>query len=167
MNILIADDEEGFRGLLHSVLSVDPTIQLSTAASAMEAWWFLSDVEQRFDLGIFDIKMPHINGFALLKRVRSSARYRHLPVIMCSGANDRETILQSGQLAANYYLVKPFKIESLLAKVHELGNRRRAAVATSRRPASSEVSASQPTTEPSQPRSATPLERQSRLRQTG
>jgi DNA-binding response OmpR family regulator len=131
MNILIADDEEGFRGLLHDVLGSDPTIQLSTASSAMEAWWFLSDSEQRFDLGIFDIKMPQISGFALLKRVRNCAKYRHLPVIMCSGASDRETILRSGQLAANYYLVKPFKIESLLAKVHELGHRRRAALAAS------------------------------------
>jgi len=147
MNILIADDEEGFRGMLCSVLGSDPTIQLSLASSAMEAWWFLSDSEQRFDLGIFDIKMPQINGFALLKRVRHCAKYRHLPVIMCSGASDRETILQSGQLAANYYLVKPFKIESLLAKVHELGQRRRAAVATSRSPAGSSAPQIQATTQ--------------------
>lgn len=134
MNILIADDEEGFRGMLRDVLGSDPTVQLTSAASAQEAWWFLSDTEQRFDLGIFDIKMPVVNGFSLLKRVRNCVRYRNLPVIMCSGANDRETILQSTELSASYYLVKPFKIETLIAKVHELGQRRRVAVATSRPP---------------------------------
>lgn len=135
MNILIADDEEAFRGLLRDCLGTDPTIQITSASSAMEAWWHLSDPEQRFDLGIFDIRMPNITGFALLKRVRTCPKYRNLPVIMCSGANDRETIVQSGQLSANYYLVKPFKIPTLLAKVHELGHRRRAATATVRTPA--------------------------------
>ena len=132
MNILIADDEEGYRGLLREALSSDPTIQLSIASTAMEAWWLLGDLEQRFDLGIFDIKMPLVNGFSLLKRVRVCPRYRNLPVIMCSGSTDRETIVQSGQLAANYYLAKPFKIDALIAKVHELGHRRRAPVAVSR-----------------------------------
>lgn len=139
MNILIADDEEGFRSLLRAALGTDPTIQLITTSSAMEAWWHLSDPEQRFDVGIFDIKMPEINGFSLLKRVRSCPRYRHLPVIVCSGNNDRETILQSGQLAANYYLVKPFKLENLLSKIQELGQRRRPA-ATSRVPSSASAS---------------------------
>ena len=134
MNILIADDEEGFRGLLTDVLGTDPTIQLSMASTAMEAWWMLGDVEQRFDLGIFDIKMPVVNGFSLLKRIRVCPRYRNLPVIICSGASDRDSIVQSGQLAANCYLVKPFKVETLLTKVHELGHRRRAPVAVSRTP---------------------------------
>ncbi|MGC4073094.1 MAG: response regulator [Nibricoccus sp.] len=134
MNILIADDEEGFRGLLRDVFSSDPTIQVSIASTAMEAWWLLGDLEQRFDLGIFDIKMPLVNGFSLLKRVRVCPRYRNLPVIMCSGANDRETIKQSGQLAANCYLMKPFKVETLLAKVQELGHRRRAPSAVTRAP---------------------------------
>jgi DNA-binding response OmpR family regulator len=137
MNILIADDEEGFRELLSDVLGRDPTIQLSIASSAMEAWWMLGDLEHRFDLGIFDIKMPVVNGFSLLKRIRICPRYRNLPVIMCSGVSDRETIVQSGQLAANCYLVKPFKIETLLTKVQELGSRLRAPVAVSRPPSGS------------------------------
>lgn len=140
MNILIADDEEGFRGLLRDVFSSDPTIQLSIASTAMEAWWLLGDLEQRFDLGIFDIKMPVVNGFSLLKRVRICPRYRNLPVIICSGANDRETIVQSGQLNANCYLMKPFKIETLIAKVQELGHRRRAPSAASRAPHGSSAS---------------------------
>ena len=134
MNILIADDEEGFRGLLRDMLGSDPTIRLSIASTAMEAWWLLGDLDQRFDLGIFDIKMPLVNGLSLLKRVRVCPRYRNLPVILCSGANDRETILQSGQLSANCYLVKPFKTETLVAKVQELGHRRRAPVAVTRVP---------------------------------
>jgi DNA-binding response OmpR family regulator len=140
MNILIADDDEGFRDLLRDALGSDPTIQLSSTTNAMEAWWFLSDPDQRFDLGIFDIKMPVVNGFSLLKRVRNCPKYRHLPVIMCSGINDRDTIIQSGQLGANYHLMKPFKIETLLTKVQDLGQRRRAAVATSRVPSGTSAS---------------------------
>lgn len=142
MNILIADDEETFRGLLCDVFSADPTIHVASASTAMEAWWFLSDPDpaHRFDLGIFDLKMPGENGFSLLTRVRKCAKYRHLPVIMCSGVNDRETILQSNELAANYYLIKPFKIEALMAKVHELGAGRRAAHTANRSPLSKRYS---------------------------
>ena len=142
MNLLIADDEEEFRSLLREVFSADPTIHVASAANAMEAWWFLSDPDpaHRFDLGIFDLNMPGENGFSLLTRVRKCAKYRHLPVIMCSGVNDRETILQSSELAASYYLIKPFKIEALVAKVHELANGRRAAQTASRSPLSKRYS---------------------------
>jgi DNA-binding NarL/FixJ family response regulator len=140
MNILIADDEEGFRGLLRDALSSDPTIQISLAANAMEAWWLLGDLDQRFDLGIFDIRMPLVNGFSLLKRIRVCPRYRHLPVIVCSASNDRETITQSDQLAANCFLAKPFKIETLITKVQELGQRRRPSHAFSRTPPGASVS---------------------------
>jgi DNA-binding response OmpR family regulator len=127
MNVLIADDEEVFLNMLRDCLSIDPAIQITCASSAAEAWWHLGDPDHRYDLAIFDVKMPAISGYELLKRVRTCPRYRHLPIIMCSGMNDRETVLNCTQLAASYYLVKPFKMETLLAKVHELGHRRRVA----------------------------------------
>jgi two-component system response regulator (stage 0 sporulation protein A) len=126
MNILIVDDDEGFRDLLNEALGNDPLLALTLASSPHEAWWLLSDPANRFDLAIIDIKMREATGLALLKRIRECQRQRHLPVIMCSGTNDRETILHTGQLGANYYLIKPFKMETLLNKVHELGLRRRA-----------------------------------------
>ena len=126
MNILIVDDDEGFRDLLNEVLGNDPTLALTLASHTHEAWWLLTDSADRFDLAIIDIKMRETSGLALLKRIRECPRQRHLPVIMCSGTNDRETILQTGQLGANYYLMKPFKMETLLNKVRELGHRRRA-----------------------------------------
>jgi two-component system, chemotaxis family, chemotaxis protein CheY len=129
MNILIADDEEGFRSLLHDTLGTDPTIHVSAACDGLEAWWLLTDPEHRFDLAIFDIKMPRLSGINLLKRVRGTARFRSMPVILCSGNNDRETVLKSTELSASYYLVKPFKIEVLMEKVHHLANTRRAPAA--------------------------------------
>jgi DNA-binding response OmpR family regulator len=129
MNVLIADDEEVFRNMLRDCLAVDPMIEVTCASNASEAWWHLGNPDQIYDLGIFDIKMPVVSGYELLKRVRTCKRYRHLPVIMCSGMNDRETVISCTQLDASYYLVKPFKIATLIAKIHELGDRRRARVA--------------------------------------
>jgi two-component system chemotaxis response regulator CheY len=134
MNILIAEDEESMRCLLREALGTDPTFEITAVANGVEAWWHLTDSTRRFDIAIFDIKMPLADGFSLLRRVRADTRYRSLPVIMCSGINGRESIVQSCELGASYYLMKPFKIETLLMKVEELGQSRRAPLVAARSP---------------------------------
>jgi DNA-binding response OmpR family regulator len=134
MNILIAEDEEAMRCLLREAITTDPTNEVTAAANGTEAWWLLSDPERRFDLAILDIKMPQADGFSLLKRMRADARCRNLPVIMCSGIVARDSIVESRERGANYYLMKPFKIETLLAKIEELGSSRRAPAVASRSP---------------------------------
>ena len=54
MKILVADDEDACRQLLHDMFATDPRVQLTMARDGAEAWWKLTDPAERYDLAIFD-----------------------------------------------------------------------------------------------------------------
>jgi CheY-like chemotaxis protein len=76
--ILVVDDEEEFRKLATEAL---PSHRVIEAASGKEALALVR--EQKIDLVITDIRMPEMDGFALLERLRAS--YPKLPVLAVSG----------------------------------------------------------------------------------
>src|SRR5258708_20178187 len=69
------------------------------------------------DLVISDVTMPRIDGFELLKRIRSQARTRAVPVILLTGRDDTEDLVAGMGLGADDYLVKPFALRELLPRV--------------------------------------------------
>jgi two-component system cell cycle sensor histidine kinase/response regulator CckA len=76
--ILVVDDEEEFRKLATEAL---PSHRVIEAASGKEALALVR--EQKIDLVLTDIRMPEMDGFALLERLRAS--YPKLPVLAVSG----------------------------------------------------------------------------------
>ncbi len=120
MKILVADDEDPCRQLLQDMFATDPRVELTMARDGAEAWWQLTTPGQRFDLAIFDLRMPTVDGLQLIERVRSSEGLRQLPIILCTGINDRETVGRAARLAINHYVVKPYKPEGLRDKIAAL-----------------------------------------------
>jgi CheY-like chemotaxis protein len=55
-----------------------------------------------------DLKMPRVDGWEVLRRMRSSPRTARLPVVVVSGSDRREDIERSYALGANSYLLKRF-----------------------------------------------------------
>lgn len=123
MKILLADDEEPCRQLLRDLFADEPAVELTMAANGAEAWWRLTEPARRFDLGIFDLRMPSVDGLELIERIRSSSALRSLPVILCTGINDRDTVERAARLAINHYIVKPYKPEGLREKIRALSPR--------------------------------------------
>ncbi len=121
MKILVADDEEPCRKLLQDILAHDPNVHLTMARDGAEAWWLLTEPDQRYDLGIFDLCMPLVDGLTLIERLRGSASFRSMPVILCTGVNDRETVARAARLAINAYIVKPYRPDSMRQKIHAIG----------------------------------------------
>ncbi|HVH62902.1 MAG TPA: response regulator, partial [Candidatus Dormibacteraeota bacterium] len=68
------------------------------------------------DLVISDVNMPGMDGFELLKRIRSQAATRALPVILMTARGDTEDVVAGLGLGADDYLVKPFAMRELLAR---------------------------------------------------
>ena len=128
MKILVADDEDACRGLIADLFSDQPSVQLTMTRDGAEAWWKLTEPAERFDLAVFDLRMPVVDGLQLIERVRQSAALRHLPVILCTGINDRDTVARAARLAINHYVVKPYKPESLREKIRALAPRHAAFV---------------------------------------
>ena len=79
----------------------------------------LETLEQQpsVDVIITDVDMPLMNGLELLCRIKDSARYKLIPVILCSGHDDSETMQRAADEGCALYLVKPVEPEFLLEQI--------------------------------------------------
>jgi len=116
--ILIVDDEEPVCRLFAE--SLREWYECSTAASANEALEFLA--EDSYALVITDIMMPGRNGIELLREVKS--RYPDTAVIMVSGIERSQRVLDALRIGASDYLIKPCEIDVLLFSVERALERR-------------------------------------------
>jgi DNA-binding response OmpR family regulator len=125
-SILIVDDEPNLRQSLSMILQRNG-YQVTTAGNAAEALQCLEAGE--FHLAFLDIKMPDMDGIALLVEVRS--KYRLMPIFILTAHATLETAIQAVHCGANDYLLKPIEPEVLLDRVraaleeHQLPQRRR------------------------------------------
>lgn len=120
MKILVADDEEHCRQLLRALFANEPEVELTTAHDGAEAWWLLTAPNARYDLCISDLRMPCVDGLALIERIRATPALSRLPIILCTGINDRDTVARAARFAVNSYVVKPYKPDSLRQKIHAI-----------------------------------------------
>ena len=66
------------------------------------------------DLVILDIMMPKIDGWEVLRRLRSNKATRSLPVIMLTAKGETDDILKAQRDQATDYFIKPFESQELL-----------------------------------------------------
>jgi len=78
-------------------------------------WEALS--QERPDLVILDVMLPGMDGVELLRRIRASAELEDLPVIMATAKGAEYDKVQSLDLGADDYVVKPFGVMELTARV--------------------------------------------------
>ena len=111
--VLVVDDEDNVTHLVSSALRFDgfETVTADSGPSALAAV-----AANDPDLIVLDVMMPGMDGLGVLQSLRSAGS--QVPVIFLTArdaANDRIGGLRSG---ADDYVVKPFSIEELLARVH-------------------------------------------------
>ena len=103
--------------MYHRNILEDAGYRVSEAINGVEA--LEKALQEPFDLYIVDINMPKLDGFGLLRQLRSED-IAHAPAIMVStesGNNDQAAAVRAG---ANGYLPKPVKPEQLLTHVRLL-----------------------------------------------
>ncbi|MDR1168353.1 MAG: response regulator transcription factor [Heliobacteriaceae bacterium] len=71
--------------------------------------------KREFDLVLLDIMMPNMNGWETLKAIRKTNK--HLPVIMVTALNDEHKMAACLRTGADDYIVKPFILPNLLARM--------------------------------------------------
>lgn len=113
-SILIIDDDVNIRQFLQQELSAE-NYTVREAGSGTEGLAMIA--KQQPDLILLDVKMPHLNGFAVAARLHSNPATLHIPIILHTVAEDK---LLAEQLGIDCYLTKPAKNIDLLAAVHQL-----------------------------------------------
>lgn len=111
-SILLVDDDDLSLVLLQSFLK-DSEHDICTATDGLQAWQMLEQNPDRFSTVLLDRRMPVMDGMELLKRIKSSSMLANLPVIMQTGADSEEDILEGLRAGAHYYLTKPFDKKTL------------------------------------------------------
>jgi len=91
-------------------------MEVSEVANGQEA--LQSAFENPPDLILSDVMMPVLDGFAMIKKLRSDARTNTLPVILISARAGEESRVEGVDAGADDYLVKPFSARELFARVN-------------------------------------------------
>lgn len=120
--ILIVDDHEDNRYTLKRRLKRDGYLDTHEAEDGYKALEMLDADE--FDLVLLDLMMPGIDGFEVLTKLKAQDRFRYLPVIMISAADDTEKVAHGIELGAEDYLAKPFNPVILKARVQSALDKR-------------------------------------------
>jgi len=71
---------------------------------------------------LLDLKMPKIDGFEVLRQVKSDARTSLIPVVLLTSSNQEKDILRSYQLGANSYIVKPVEFGLYVKTIGDTGS---------------------------------------------
>lgn len=111
--ILLADDNADMRDYLARLLR--QKYRVHTAPDGLKA--VEAARQWRPDLVLADVMMPGLDGFGLLRAIRSDAALRSTPVILLSGRAGEESRVEGLHAGANDYLVKPFTARELLARI--------------------------------------------------
>jgi CheY-like chemotaxis protein len=112
--LLVCDDDEDVRLTILLALRHAGFESLG-AASGREALQMLG--KESVHAVLLDVVMPGMDGFEVLKQIKSAPATRHLPVIMLTGVNDMATMNRCLKLGALDYAVKPLDIASLQSVV--------------------------------------------------
>lgn len=111
--LLIVEDNTDLRNFLMQSLSGQ--YRLVEASNGQEA---LDRIRERQpDLVLSDIMMPVMRGDDLCRVLKNDVETSHIPVILLTALNDRDSIIHGLETKADYYLVKPFDIDILKAGI--------------------------------------------------
>jgi two-component system alkaline phosphatase synthesis response regulator PhoP len=113
-HVLAVDDENNIRRLVEVNLQ-RAGYRVSTAMDGIEA---LEKIRaERPDLVVLDVMMPRMDGFELLKQLKSDPETADLPVMMLTARAQDADIFRGWQSGADGYLTKPFNPQELLTWV--------------------------------------------------
>jgi type II secretory ATPase GspE/PulE/Tfp pilus assembly ATPase PilB-like protein/CheY-like chemotaxis protein len=122
MTVLLVEDEEPLRKVLRDLLDREG-YKVLEAANGVEA---LDQIDRGApDVVLLDLNIPQLDGFGVLKHVRSRPQTVDLPIIVLTATGDEETEVRALEMGATEFLAKPFRPRSLSARLRSLVRQRR------------------------------------------
>jgi DNA-binding response OmpR family regulator len=116
--ILVADDEPHIGRIIKTKLEQGP-FAVELVYDGTEAWEAL-ERDPAAGLLILDLMMPRLTGLEVLQRVRTDARFAHLPCLILTAAGQDHQEQDARRGGADDFMTKPFSPKRLLARATAL-----------------------------------------------
>ena len=110
-SILVVDDNPKFLADALPMYGYEVTV----ANDGLEALKIL--MNKTFDLILLDVMMPNMDGWDTLKAIRKNKNTQYIPVIMITAVSEDQKVVSGLKIGADDYIVKPFILPNLLARV--------------------------------------------------
>jgi len=104
--------------LIRRILELDAGFAITMASDGEAAWDLLIAMTEPIDVCLFDVMMPRLDGLSLVARMRADARFKTMPIVLCTTLNDRATVEKAISLSVINYVVKPYTRSNVIDKIH-------------------------------------------------
>ncbi|OMP67721.1 sporulation transcription factor Spo0A [Domibacillus epiphyticus] len=119
IKVAVVDDNRQLVQLLEEVISSQDDMTIAgTAYNGQECLSMLLEAEP--DVLILDIIMPHMDGLAVLERLRANGQQKQPQVIMLTAFGQEDVTKKAVELGASYFMLKPFDMDSLVGQIRQV-----------------------------------------------
>ena len=115
--ILVIDDDE----------AINELIQINLELAGYKVFGALDGIkgyaiakQEIPDVIILDVMMPEVDGYTVAKRIRENESTKEIPILMLTALNMLQDKIKGFDIGIDDYLVKPFEVEELMARVKAL-----------------------------------------------
>ncbi len=128
-HVLVVEDEDALSALLHYNLDKEG-YQVSVAADGEEALVVVDETPP--DLVVLDWMLPKVSGVEVCRRLRARPETRNMPIIMLTARGEESDRIRGLDTGADDYIVKPFSMHELAARIRAVLRRIRPGLAEDR-----------------------------------
>ena len=119
MKLVLADDNRDFSEILQEFLNKQPDIEVvGMASNGRQACQLIEELQP--DMVILDVIMPYLDGIGVLETLQTMAIDKKPLVVMLSAVGQDKITEKALELGAEYYIVKPFDMETLVMRIRQL-----------------------------------------------
>lgn len=127
IKVCIVDDNKELVSMLESYVAAQDDMEvIGIAYNGQECLNVLK--EKQPDVLVLDIIMPHLDGLAVLEKMRHIERLRQPNVIMLTAFGQEDVTKKAVDLGASYFILKPFDMENLTSHIRQVSGKPNAAI---------------------------------------
>jgi CheY-like chemotaxis protein len=127
--LLVEDNLTDVQLALHAFETAGLAHRVHVARDGVEALEFVfgtsSDVNReepkQLKLILLDLKLPRLDGYEVLKRIKSDPRTARIPVVMLTSSSEARDVVRNYDMGANSYVIKPVDFEQFTALIRDIG----------------------------------------------
>jgi CheY-like chemotaxis protein len=127
--LLVEDDPDDLDMTLRALRKASMANKIHVARDGVEALEFIfcegPHAHRRIDnvpkVVLLDLKLPRVDGFEVLRRLKADPRTRAIPVVVLTSSREQSDVVASYDLGVNSYIVKPVNFDSFVKSVSDLG----------------------------------------------